>query len=250
MTEPAAAGPVAPGQGRSLAPPPDSVRARIPAGVPVYVGGERYEGAYPPLAPEAARGRMLRVTEVGEEILARRCAEATVFGTPGLARLVADMFLTMYLAEGAELAANQVGVDLRLFVYDCFDDEGARHVGHVLNPVIDEAASGRALVEDVEGCLSVPGARHGLARADRTVLRGVDRDGRPVTIEGTGYFARCLQHETDHLNGMVYVDRLGKRARRAVLADMAGARDTVHAERRARAAAMGVEDLSGLSGER
>ncbi|NEA43475.1 peptide deformylase [Streptomyces sp. SID11385] len=238
MTEPAAA------PARSLAPPPDSVRARIPAGVPVYVLGERYEGEYPPLAPEAARGRMLRVTEVGEEVLARRCAEATEFGTPGLARLIDDMFLTMYLSEGAGLAANQVGVDLRLFVYDCFDDEGARHVGHVLNPVIDEAASGRTLIDDVEGCLSVPGAQHELARADRTVVHGVDRQGRPVTIEGSGYFARCLQHETDHLNGMVYVDRLAQRARRAVLTDMAEARGTVLAERRARAAAMGVEDLS------
>ncbi|WP_078489816.1 peptide deformylase [Streptomyces sp. SPB78] len=240
MTEPAAAGPA-----RSLVPPPDSVRARIPAGVPVYVRGERFEGEYPPLAPEAARGRMLRVTEAGEEILARRCAGATVFGTPELAQLVADMFLTMYLAEGAGLAANQVDVDLRLFVYDCFDDEGARHVGHVLNPVIDEAASGRALVDDVEGCLSVPGAQHELPRADRTVVRGVDLDGRPVTIEGTGYFARCLQHETDHLNGILYVDRLARRARRTVLTDMAEARATVLAERRARAAAMGVEDLSG-----
>lgn len=227
----------------------DPLRSSFPADAPVHVQGVRVEGGCPALAPEAARGRVLRITVLGEEILRRRCAEAVDFGGAGLARLIDDMFLTMYVAEGAGLAANQVDVDLRLFVYDCFDDDGVRHVGHVLNPVIDEASSGRQLVEAGEGCLSVPGARYDLAREDRTVVRGVDREGRPLTVEGTGYFARCLQHETDHLNGLVYTDRLGKRARRTVLADMEQVQETVFAERRERARLMGVPDLSD-SGQR
>jgi peptide deformylase len=143
------------------------------------------------------------------------------------------MFATMYIAEGAGLAANQVDVDLRLFVYDCMDEDGVRHVGHLLNPVIEEGATARErrLVEEQEGCLSVPGAAMGLARTDRTVVHGHDQEGKPLTIEGTGYFARCLQHETDHLNGQLYVDRLGKRDRKNALKQVADRRDQVFAKR-------------------
>jgi peptide deformylase len=200
---------------------------------------------YPELAPEAARGRVLRITVTGEEILHRSCRPAVDFGTPELAQLIDDMFVTMYVAEGAGLAANQVGVDLRLFVYDCTDDDEVRHVGHLLNPVIAPAPApgARRLLEAAEGCLSVPGAQHELPREERTVVSGVDQDGQPLVIEGTGYFARCLQHETDHLNGMVYVDRLAKRERRLVLQEMADAKDTVLAERRARALSLGAREL-------
>jgi peptide deformylase len=193
---------------------------------------------YPPLAPEARRGRVRRITEVGEEVLHQPCRDVTEFG-PGLAALIDDMFLTMYVADGAGLAANQVGVDLRLFVYDCRDDDGVRHVGHIVNPVLERPApAGRRLLDEVEGCLSVPGAAMAVPRPDRAVVRGLDKDGTPLVIEGTGYFARCLEHETDHVNGHIYLDRLSKRARKQALRQMADRREEVFARRAAKAEAL------------
>ncbi|MET8562298.1 peptide deformylase [Streptomyces flaveolus] len=191
---------------------------------------------YPRYAPEAARGAVRRVTEVGEEVLHKPCREVTEFG-PDLAALVDDMFRTMYVADGAGLAANQVGVDLRLFVYDCLDDDGVRHVGHVVNPVLETPTTGRRLLDEGEGCLSVPGAVMAVPRPDRAVVRGQDRDGSAVVVEGTGYFARCLAHETDHTNGYVYLDRLSKRDKKDALRQMADQRDAVYARRAAGAAA-------------
>ncbi|OLE26036.1 MAG: peptide deformylase [Catenulispora sp. 13_1_20CM_3_70_7] len=202
----------------------------------VLVQGRPTEG-YPALAPEAGRGRPRRVTVVGEDVLRRPCREVTEFGTAELLQLIDDMFLTMYVAQGVGLAANQVDVDLRLFVYDCVDDDGVRHVGHILNPVLDPAPEGveRQLAEGQEGCLSVPGPVWELPRLERAVVRGVDVHGEPLVLEGTGYFARCLQHETDHLEGTLYIDRLAKKARRSVLEEMAEVVDGIFAEREARA---------------
>ncbi|MDX2593618.1 MULTISPECIES: peptide deformylase [Streptomyces] len=189
---------------------------------------------YPRHAPEAGRGAVRRITEVGEEVLHRPCRDVTEFG-PDLAALIDDMFRTMYVAEGAGLAANQVGVDLRLFVYDCPDDDGVRHVGHIVNPVLEAASAGRRLIDEGEGCLSVPGAVMSVARPERAVVRGQDRDGSPLLIEGTGYFARCLVHETDHTEGHIYLDRLSKREKKDALRQMADRRDEVFARRAARA---------------
>lgn len=201
--------------------------------------------AYPDLAPEAARGRVRRVTVVGEDILHRPCRPVAEFGTAELAQLIDDLFITMYVAEGAGLAASQVDVDLRLFVYDCPDDDGVRHVGHLINPVLDPPdPERRRLVEADEGCLSVPGPRHALFREERTVARGFSLTGEPLVIEGTGFFARCLQHETDHLNGTLYIDRLSKRERRSVLDEMAGVMDEVFAERQERARRLGARGIS------
>ncbi|MGA5036268.1 peptide deformylase [Streptomyces capoamus] len=194
---------------------------------------------YPRHAPGAGRGAVRRITEVGEQVLHKPCRDVTEFG-PDLAALVDDMFRTMYVAEGAGLAANQVGVDLRVFVYDCPDDDGVRHVGHVVNPVLDTPTNGRRLLDEGEGCLSVPGAVMAVPRPDRAVVRGQDKDGRPVVVEGTGYFARCLAHETDHTNGYVYLDRLSKRDKKDALRQMAALRDEVHARRAANAAAFGA----------
>ncbi|MFG2493521.1 peptide deformylase [Streptomyces caniferus] len=196
--------------------------------------------AYPALPPEAERGSVRRVTVVGEEVLRRPCREVTEFGTPGLSELIDDMFLTMHVADGAGLAANQVGVDLRLFVYDCPDDQGIRHVGHLINPVLDLPDPGsRRLVDDFEGCLSVPGAAMEVPRTDHAVVRGFDKDGNSVLIEGTGYFARCLQHETDHLAGRTYLDRLSKRDRKDALRQMEDRREDVFARRAIKAADVG-----------
>nr|WP_223244551.1 peptide deformylase [Streptomyces sp. CBMA156] len=184
------------------------------------------------------RPTVLRITEVGEEILRRTCRTATEedFGSERLAQLIDDMFATMHVADGCGLAANQVDVDLRLFVYDCPDDDGVRHTGHILNPVVEEQEPGRALIEETEGCLSVPGANTRLARPAHAVVRGVNQHGEAVTIEGAGYFARCLQHETDHLNGGLYIDRLSARDRKRMMKQTADRREKIFAERAARAA--------------
>jgi peptide deformylase len=201
----------------------------------VFVQGKPV-ATYPARTPEAARGTVRRITEVGEGVLHRPCRDVTEFG-PDLAALIDDMFLTMYVAEGAGLAANQVGVDLRLFVYDCPDDDGVRHVGHIVNPVLEQLApAGRRLLDDGEGCLSVPGAVMAVPRPDRAVVRGVDREGNALLIEGTGYFARCLEHETDHVNGHVYLDRLSRRDRREAVRQMTDLREHVFARRAAREA--------------
>ncbi|MER6139336.1 peptide deformylase [Streptomyces sparsogenes] len=195
----------------------------------------------PRLLPEAERGSVRRITVVGEEVLSRPCREVTEFGTSELSALIDDMFLTMYVADGAGLAANQVGVDLRLFVYDCPDDDGVRHVGHLVNPVLELPDPGRRrLIDDAEGCLSVPGATMAVPRPDRAVARGCDKDGKPLVIEGTGYFARCLQHEIDHLDGHLYLDRLSARDRKDALRQMAARREDVFARREKKAAAFGA----------
>ncbi|GAA1231729.1 peptide deformylase [Kitasatospora nipponensis] len=196
---------------------------------------------YPQLPPETLRGRVRRITEVGEDVLHRPCRQvaAADFGTPGLSALVDDLFATLYVAEGAGLAANQIGVALRLFVWDCTDEDGVRHVGHIVNPLLEEPpVAGRRLAEVGEGCLSVPGPYRDVARPDRAVVRGWDKDGHPLTVEGSGYFARCLQHECDHLLGGLYLDRLSTRARRSALREMARRRDEVLARREVMATAL------------
>ncbi|GAA3015897.1 peptide deformylase 2 [Streptomyces fulvorobeus] len=152
----------------------------------------------------------------GDPVLHSPCEEVTDFG-PALARLVEDMFATMYAAQGVGLAANQIGVGLKVFVYDCPDDDDLRHLGHVVNPVLIEVDG--ITVRGPEGCLSLPGLEAGTERFDRAVVEGVDIEGNPVRITGTGWFARCLQHECDHLRGTVYTDRLtGLRRARALRA--------------------------------
>jgi peptide deformylase len=128
-----------------------------------------------------------------------------------LRTLVDDMFDTMAAARGVGLAANQIGVDLRVFVYDCPDDKGVRHRGVIVNPELETTDRPETMPDpenDVEGCLSVPGESFPTGRADWAKVTGQDLDGKPVEVEGTGYFARCLQHETDHLDGFLYLSRL------------------------------------------
>ncbi len=132
-----------------------------------------------------------------------------------LQTLLQDMFATMYAAEGVGLAATQVGVDLAVFVYDCPDDDQVRHIGVVCNPEVTlPEGKDRKLDAADEGCLSLPGAYSELARPDHATCSGQDEHGAAVQITGTGLLARCLQHETDHLNGTVFGDRLSGRARK------------------------------------
>lgn len=185
---------------------------------------------YPELPEEAARGKVLRVTEVGEKVLHNPCRTVTEFGTAELRALIDDMFATMAIAEGVGLAANQVDVDLRLFVFDLTED-GVRHVGHVINPACTiDLEEGN--VEGEEGCLSVPGPGAGLFRARRAAVTGVDVEGNAVELSGEGYFARMLQHETDHLEGRLYIDLISKRERKRVISEMLDFRPEV-LERRA-----------------
>ncbi|KJK59795.1 peptide deformylase [Saccharothrix sp. ST-888] len=172
--------------------------------------------------PDLANATARPITVVGNPVLHRECQDVTAFDAE-LSALIDDMFSSMYAAEGVGLAANQVGVDLKVFVYDCPDDEGVRHIGHVVNPVLEEPPVGRRRVLDdgQEGCLSVPTAYAELPRPDYAAVTGQDKDGNPIRVEGTGFFARCLQHETDHLYGFLYIDKLSKRDRKAALKQMA-----------------------------
>ncbi|MFV0253137.1 MAG: peptide deformylase [Beutenbergiaceae bacterium] len=197
---------------------------------------------YPEAPPERMRGKALRVTEVGEPVLHKRCADVTNFGSDELRTLVDDMFTTMAVAEGVGLAANQVDVDLRLFVYDLTDGE-TRHVGHICNPVLQTDADA-GTNEHEEGCLSVPGPGSELFRSNQVAVSGYDIEGNELRLPGTGYFARCLQHETDHTNGRLYVDLLAKRERKRVLADMAELREEVLQRRHQVAQAMQIEPAS------
>jgi peptide deformylase len=135
-----------------------------------------------------------------------------------LEALVEDMFETMAAAEGVGLAANQIGVPLRLFVYDCPDEElRQRRRGVVVNPVLETSERPEGMPDpddDEEGCLSVPDEQFPTGRAEWARVTGTDADGAPVTVEGRGYFARCLQHETDHTLGTVFADRLSAKARK------------------------------------
>jgi peptide deformylase len=130
-----------------------------------------------------------------------------------LRKLVEDMYETMDKAPGVGLAAPQIGVGLRVFTYDYPDDDGNERRGVVINPVlelgpiVDEPANEET---EIEGCLSVPGERFPLKRADRAVITGVDLDQKPIRIEAEGWFARIFQHEFDHLDGTLYVDRLAE----------------------------------------
>ncbi|WP_173524166.1 peptide deformylase [Nonomuraea antri] len=163
-------------------------------------------------------GEVRPIVRVGDPVLHNPCEPVTRFDGE-LAALVDDMFASMYAAEGVGLAANQIGVALRVFVYDCPDADGEYHKGVVVNPELELPGLGeRRLDPGEEGCLSVPGQFAPLPRADHAAVRGFDVNGEPVTVEGTGMLARCLQHETDHLDGYLYIDRLPAKRRKQVLA--------------------------------
>jgi peptide deformylase len=138
-----------------------------------------------------------------------------------LAELITDLYDTMDAAHGVGLAANQIGVGLRVFVYDCADDRGRteRRRGVVVNPILETSEVPETMPDpdnDDEGCLSVPGESFPTGRATWARVTGLDADGKPISIEGNGLFARMLQHETGHLDGFLYLDRLiGRHARSA-----------------------------------
>lgn len=144
-----------------------------------------------------------------------------------LAELIADMHETMDAANGVGLAANQIGVSKRLFVYHCPDLEGpdgtekpdgGMRRGTIINPVLETSEIPKTMPDeddDQEACLSVPGESFPTGRANWAKVTGTDENGDPVEVEGYGFFARCLQHEVGHLDGYVYTDTLIGRNKRA-----------------------------------
>ena len=162
-----------------------------------------------------------RITITGEPVLHTRAEPVTDFDAR-LRTLVEDMYETQEAAHGVGLAAPQIGVGLRIFTWDMRNSDGVPTVGHVINPFVRSSkppAGAPDRHEESEGCLSVPGYSFPLRRGERAEVTGTDVDGNEVSFTATGWFARCMQHEYDHLNGFLYVDRLGepwkKKARKA-----------------------------------
>jgi peptide deformylase len=144
------------------------------------------------------------ILRYGETDLHRPAAEVTTFGDD-LQRLIDDMIETMYAAPGIGLAATQVGVPLRVFVVDLSLGRRPEDLIVFVNPVWGER-DGMQIEE--EGCLSAPGFNATVARPARAIVRGLDRHGNEQMVEGTGLLARAFQHEMDHLDGTVFIDRL------------------------------------------
>ena len=155
---------------------------------------------------------LLKIELLGAEVLREKAAEVPAPG-PELDRLVADMFETMYDARGIGLAAPQVGLSQRLIVVDVKED------GHppmaLLDPVVEEF--GGPLEKYEEGCLSIPGISGHVERPATCVVTARDPQGTPLRIEADGMLARCLQHEIDHLDGVLFVDRLSPIKRNMLL---------------------------------
>jgi len=152
---------------------------------------------------------VMPIRTLGDPVLRETAAPVNVFDD-ALRRLVDDMLETMYAAPGVGLAGNQVGLRTACFVYD--DREG--HAGFVANPRLSEPEGEQTLEE---GCLSIPGPYHPTVRAARVRLVGADLGGEPLDIVAEGLLARIFQHETDHLNGLLYIDRLDDVGRRDVM---------------------------------
>ncbi|MGW9412793.1 peptide deformylase [Arthrobacter cupressi] len=152
---------------------------------------------------------ILSIRIIGDPVLRTVADPVTDFG-PELAKLVADMTETMEDVDGAGLAAPQIGVSQRVFTYRIDGVEG-----HIINPVLENSEDFQE--DQVEGCLSIPGLAYPVRRRRATRATGVDLHGNPVSVEAEGMLARCFQHETDHLDGILYTDRLEGDDRKSAL---------------------------------
>ena len=147
----------------------------------------------------------------GDPVLRTPADPVTTFDAE-LRKLVKDLTDTMMDAPGVGLAAPQIGVGLRVFTFNVDDV-----VGHLINPALHLSDE---LEVDDEGCLSFPGLAYPTSRSLRAVATGVDMHGEPVTIEGSGQLARCVQHETDHLDGVLFIDRLDPAQRKLAMKEI------------------------------
>ncbi|MBV9773583.1 MAG: peptide deformylase [Gemmatimonadetes bacterium] len=154
----------------------------------------------------------LKIELLGSEVLRTRAAEIEQVDDD-LKRLIADMFSTMYRAEGVGLAGPQVGVSRRVIVVDVHDEEVPPFA--LINPRVVESSAEKEKGE--EGCLSIPGLSAAVERPAHVVVEGLDAAGNPVRVEGGGLLGRCLQHEIDHLDGILFIDRVGPLKRKMLM---------------------------------
>ena len=147
----------------------------------------------------------------GDPVLVTRATEVVDFDKE-LRNLISDLTETMIEAPGAGLAAPQIGVSLRVFVWDV-DDE----LGHLINPTLDLSDE---LQDGEEGCLSFPDLRDPTPRSMRVVAKGFNMYGDPIKVEGSEMLARAIQHETDHLDGIVFIDRLSQADRKLAMKEI------------------------------
>ena len=155
---------------------------------------------------------IIPIRTLGDPVLKIPARDVEAFDET-LARLAEDMFETMYDAPGVGLAAPQVGLSLRFFVYD----SGQGDTDAIANPVLSEMDGEQ---ESDEGCLSVPGLYCPTTRFAHVRLDGLDLQGRPITVQGDELLARIFQHETDHTDGLLYLDRLDRRERKLAMAEL------------------------------
>ena len=148
---------------------------------------------------------------LGDSVLRQSAEDVEVFDDE-LRRLIRDMFETMYVGEGIGLAAPQIGVSKRFFVMDVGEENTRAQA--IVNPVIVEE-SGSEKAE--EGCLSLPGLVGAVERAADIVVEGFDPEGKPLRLEASGLVARCIQHEIDHLDGVLFIDKLSPMKRKMLL---------------------------------
>ncbi|MGO8958186.1 MAG: peptide deformylase, partial [Streptosporangiaceae bacterium] len=179
----------------------------------VYFGYEAHSPVHPVHPGETWAQRSHQMTArdlryIGDPVLRTRCEPVTRFDAV-LARLIADLMDTVQEPGRAGLAANQIGAGLAAFSYNV---DG--QLGYVINPVIVDQAGEQ---QGLEGCLSLPGVVAERRRSSAAVVQGVDLDGEPVTVTGSGELARCLEHETAHLHGELFIDGLEEAERRRVM---------------------------------
>ena len=155
---------------------------------------------------------LLPIRILGDPVL-REPAKPVESFDRALRQLAKDMIETMYEAPGVGLAGPQVGMSLQLFVFD----DGEHGPQFIANPELLDA---EGEVTEEEGCLSIPGPYHPTTRYQTIRCRGLDEKGKPLDLVGEGLLARIFQHETDHLQGMLYIDRLDDEGRKAVLAEL------------------------------
>ncbi len=147
----------------------------------------------------------------GDPVLRQRAVEVEHFDKD-LRRLVTDLTDTMLAAPGAGLAAPQIGVGLRVFTWNVHGE-----VGHLVNPTLELSPETQ---DGAEGCLSLPELTYECLRALSVIATGFDMHGEPVRIEGSDLLARAIQHETDHLDGVLFIDRLASEARKAAMKEI------------------------------
>ncbi|MGP9528465.1 peptide deformylase [Glutamicibacter sp. AOP5-A2-18] len=183
---------------------------------------------------------ILGIRIIGDPVLRTQAQEVTDFG-PELQKLVEDMDQTMEDVHGAGLAAPQVGVSLRVFTYQIGEERG-----HIVNPVLE--LSDDFQDDQVEGCLSIPGVAAPVPRRRYVKASGFDKFGNPVQLEGADMLARCFQHETDHLDGILFLDRLAPEEKKAAYRTLRAANyaQSANATVQKRAGALGSSFGAGL----